>query len=166
MDVPSIQGHDRPFRRGTVVEPAGDLGGVQTPDGGMVPRDRLGPGIVEKLSPDGQVRVRWMVAEFDSWMDPEDLTSRGEHAHVLSIYRCDGRGHNTLLRHKVVEKAGFDYNWTVELRPKRIVRVLRTDGATWTFRISLYFKRIETFWPQPPEDDDAEAVAVAELAIT
>src|SRR5438270_14087961 len=98
-------------------------------------------------------------------MEAQDLHSLGEHAHVISIYRCDGRGHNALLRHKVIEKAGFDHNWTVELRPNRIVRVIRTDGSTWTFQKNSYFRRIDPLWPQPPEDEDAEAMAAAELAI-
>jgi hypothetical protein len=165
MEGPIVERKELPYRLGTVVEPAGDLGGVQAPDGAIVSRDRLGPGVVEKSSPDGQVRVRWMAAEFDAWMDPEDLRSRGDHAHVISVYRCNGQGHNTLLRHKVVEKAGLDYNWTVELRPKRILRAVRYDGPAWTFQISMFGKNVQPLWPQPPEDEDAEALAAAELAI-
>jgi hypothetical protein len=156
---------DLSFPLGTVVEPAGDLGGVQSPDGDLVALERLGPGVVEKSSPDGQVRVRWMAAEFDAWMDPQDLNSRGDHAHLISVYKCDGKGHNTLLRHKVVEKAGLEYNWTVEMRPKRIVRTIRNDGSAWTFEVSMFGKNVKPLWPQPPEDEDAEAIAAAELAI-
>ncbi|MFL5732570.1 MAG: hypothetical protein ACJ78Q_05155 [Chloroflexia bacterium] len=153
------------FRYGTVVEPTSDLGGVQGPDGEMTARERLGPGVIEKVSPEGQVRVRWMDAEFDAWMEPQDLRPLGDHAHLISIYKCDGKGNNTLMRHKIVERAGLDYNWTVELRPHRIIRTVRTDGSAWTFKTSIFGKQVNPLWTQPPEDEDAEAMAAAELAI-
>jgi hypothetical protein len=158
-------GTEQLFRFGTVVEPTSDLGGVQAPDGEMTARERLGPGVIEKVSPDGQVRVRWMAAEFDTWMEPQDLRSLGDHAHVISVYKCDGKGNNSLVRHKVVQRAGLDYNWTVELRPSRILRTIRADGSAWTFKVSMFGKQVNPFWPQPPEDEDAEAMAAAELAI-
>src|SRR5689334_11471035 len=104
MDDANATGTKQLFRYGTVVEPVGDLGGVQGPDGEMTARERLGPGVIEKVSPEGQVRVRWMAAEFDAWMEPQDLRSLGEHAHLISIYKCDGRGNSNLVRHKIIER--------------------------------------------------------------
>lgn len=153
------------FRNGMVVAPAGELMGVQSPDGGLVPCERLGPGIVEQVSTDGRIRVRWVEAGFDALMDPQDLRSYGEHVHLVVIYRCDGRGNNIKFRSKIVEKAGLEYNWTVELRPNNVVRTVRADGCAWTFKFKPIIRRLEAAWPWPPEDEDAEALTVAELSV-
>ncbi len=152
------------FRPGLVVTLTDDVMGVRAPNDGLVPGPDLGPGLVEKIAPDGRVRVRWMDAEFDAWMDPADLRSRGEYAHLISVYQCDGRGNSTLQRRAVVETAGLAYNWTIELRPDHIVRAVRGDGAAWTFRWFPDIQLLSTVWPQPPEDADAEAVTAVELA--
>ena len=43
------------LRRGTLVLPAPDLMGVQGPDGSLIVSERLGPGSVEQISPEGTV---------------------------------------------------------------------------------------------------------------
>ena len=60
------------FHPGRVVVPADNLVGVQAEDGRLVPLERLGPGLVEQVAPDGRVGVRWLTAEFVAWMDPTD----------------------------------------------------------------------------------------------
>jgi hypothetical protein len=157
------------LERGTLVTPVDALLGVWAPHGGLVPPEGLGPGVIEKIAPDGRVRVHWLEAEVDAWMEAEDLRSLGANTHVISVYRCDGQGHNTRLRHRLVDGGiGCSANWTVELRPDAIIRVVRADGAAWTFRQHTHpgLERVVTRWPdQPPEDDDAEAFTVAELAL-
>jgi hypothetical protein len=160
----------RPLTPGMVVTPVDALLGVWTPVvGGLVRPEALGPGLVEKVAPDGRVRVRWLDAEVDAWMDPEELLASEAGTHVISVYHCDGRGHYTRLRHRLVDGGiGCNHNWSVELRPENIVRVVRDDGAAWTFRLHSHpgLERIASIWPeQPPEDDDAEAITVAELGI-
>lgn len=154
---------------GTIVTPVDHLLGVWAPHGGLVLPERLGPGVVEKIAPDGRVRVHWLEAEVDAWLDPAELQPYAPGTHVISVYRCDGQGHNTRLRHRLVDGGiGCNANWTVELRPDAIVRVVRADGAAWTFRQTTHpvLEQIITRWPnQPPEDDDAEALTVAELAV-
>lgn len=154
---------------GTVVTPTDELLGVWAPYGGLVPPEGLGPGVVEKIAADRRARIHWLDAEVDSWMDPEELKPHEEGTHVISVYHCDGQGHSTRLRHRLVDGGiGCTYNWTVELRPDAIIRVVRADGAAWTFRMSTHpaLERVITRWPtQPPEDDDAEAFTVAELAL-
>jgi hypothetical protein len=165
MPTDTIPPIGQPLRPGLVVAPAAAIAGVLTPDGSMVPREALGPGVVEKFTPDGRVRVRWMDAEFDAWMDPADLRPRGAYAHVISVYQCDGRGHNILQRRHVVDKEGFSYNWMIELRPNDVVRAVRSDGAAWTFRWHPDISFIDTAWPQPPEDPDAEALTAVEQVV-
>jgi hypothetical protein len=154
---------------GTVVTPVDQLLGVWAPHGGLVLPATLGPGVVEKVAADGRVRVHWLEAEVDAWMDPADLRPYAAGTHVISVYHCDGQGHYTRLRHRLVGGGiGCTANWIVELRPDAVVRVVRADGAAWTFRLTTHpsTERIITRWPgQPPEDDDAEALTVAELAV-
>ena len=155
------------FSRGVVVSPADDLMGVQSPDGALVPCERLGPGVVEQIGSDERVLVRWWGVGLDTWMEPHDLRALGPHAHLITVHRCDGRGNSKLLRHKVITTGGFQHNWTVELRPKNVMRVLRADGLAWTFSLNPIFRRVNTVsWSQPPGDDDAEALTAAELALT
>ena len=59
-DVAGTTGAQTPAR-GQIVVPAQDLAAVQTPDGELVPVDRLGPGLVERLEDDG-VWVYWLGA--------------------------------------------------------------------------------------------------------
>ena len=69
------------------------------------------------------------------------------------------------MRQEIIASAGLQYNWTAELLPEHTVRVLRADGSAWTFIENPVFKRIQVSWPQPPDDDDAEALAAAELSV-
>jgi hypothetical protein len=65
----------------------------------------------------------------------------------------------------VMTGAGLGHNWTVELWQSNVVRAIRnSDGAAWTFTLNPLFSRIEVGWPQPPDDDDAEALVAAEAA--
>jgi hypothetical protein len=137
--------------------------GVQSPTGDVVPADKLGPGVVQQLAEDGRVCVRWLGADFDACLDPQDVRSLGQHAHLLSVYKRDRNGVRIFMRHKIAVSAGLEHNWTVELLPDNVVRVMRSDGHAWTFTINPFFKRINVWWPQPPEDDDAEAFTAAEL---
>jgi hypothetical protein len=154
---------DISLQPGVVVAPTADLMGVQSPGGYVVPTDKLGPGIVQQLAEDGRVCVRWVGAGFVACLDPQDVRSLGGHAHLLTIYKRDRNGARTFLRYKVAASAGLEHNWTVELLPGNVVRVMRPDGLAWTFTVSSFFKRINAWWPQPPEDDDAEAFTAAEL---
>jgi hypothetical protein len=153
------------FRRGAVVAAAGDLMGVQTPDGALVPCERLGPGVVEQLDAEGRVNVRWVAAGFDAWLEAQDLRSLGPHAHLITVMRRDKYGRSTLLQHKVAATSGFEHNWTVEFLPGNVVRSLREDSAAWTFSVNPLLRRVNAWWPQPPDDDDAEALAAAELSL-
>jgi hypothetical protein len=153
------------LRPGMVVALNEEFIGLPAPGDTFVQAEALGPGIVEKVAPNGQVRVRWMDAELDTWLDPADLRPQGPHTHLITVYECDGHGCNTRLRHQLVTTESLEYNWTVELRPDDRVRVIRADGATWTFHVFPDIRCIHTFWPQPPEDADAEALTVAELAL-
>ena len=153
------------LRSGVVVEPAADLGGLQAHDGAMLAPETLGPGIVESLAPDGRVCVRWVGAGLNICLDPVDIRPLGPNAHLLTIKRRDKDGSVKMLRHKVVATSGFNHNWTVELLPGHVVRVVRSDSSAWTFKYNWLFQRIDAWWPQPPDDDDAEALAVADIAL-
>jgi len=154
------------LRRGEVVSLGADQMGVQAPKGGLVPPEKLGPGLVEQVTEEGYVLVHWLDADVTSYMQPDELRLLGEGAHLLVIKRCDGRGECSLLRYRVSSKLGFTHNWIVEMRPANVVRVVRDDGHAWTFTKHTVFKTINVYWPQPPEDDDAEALTAAEMAIS
>lgn len=154
------------FRPGAIVAPGDDLLGVQGPDGSLVPCEKLGPGVVEQVLAEGAVYVRWTEAGFDTWMEPGDLRSHGMHAHLIAVYRCDGHGTSKLVRNMVITGSGFESNWTVELRPKQVVRVIRSDGHAWTFVYNWIFRHLTTpCWTFPPDDEDAEAYTAAELSM-
>jgi hypothetical protein len=159
----------RTLKRGMVVKPAADLIGIPSPHRNLVLPEHLGPGVVEKTAADGRVRVHWLDAELDAWMNPADLEAYAEGTRVITVYQCNGRGTYTRLRHRLVDGGiGIAYNWVVELRPGDVIRLVRDDGSAWTFHLKTHpmLDRIVTRWPdQPPEDDDAEAFTVAELAI-
>lgn len=149
---------------GEVVMLADDLLGVPAPGGELIPAEKLGPGVVEQLTPDGAICVRWLDAGITCCIDYADLRPLGGQAHVITMMKCDRRGTCTLARRKIAERLGLQHNWTVEMRDRNIVRVLRDDGLTWTFTRNPIFNTISIDWPQPPEDDDAEALIAAELA--
>jgi hypothetical protein len=150
---------------GTVIEIAPQLAELQGPDGSMVPAESLGPGIVTWVGQDGRVCVHWVEADFDSWLDRTDVSSMGRDAHLVSVYHHNKDGSVRLHKHLTVVNAGLEHNWTVELWPSHIVRVIRnSDRAAWTFTLNWMFNRIQVWWPQPPDDDDAEALVVADTA--
>ena len=150
---------------GLVVSLSGELASIQGPDGRLVSADSLGYGVVQQATADGYALIRWIGAGFDSWVEQADLRSLGSDARLLTVEKYDSRGVCKQARHKVAQNAGLHYNWTIELRQPNIVRVLRTDGLKWTFTHNKLFRSIDVWWPQPPGDDDAEALTVAELAI-
>ena len=152
-------------RPGTVVSIAPDLAGLQAPDGSVVPTESLGPGIVKCVEQDGRVCVHWVEAGFESCLPFSDISSMGPDAHLVSVYRHPREGAPKLHKHLVVTGAGLEQNWTVELWPSHIVRTIRnSDHAAWTFNINWMLGRIQVCWPQPPDDDDAEALVVADVA--
>jgi hypothetical protein len=118
------------------------------------------------VTEEGYVLVHWLDAGLTAYMQPDELRVRGEGAHLLVIRRCDGRGECTLVRYRMSSQLGFTHNWTVERRPSNVVRVVRDDGHAWTFTRHPIFKNINVFWPQPPDDDDAEALTAAEMAFS
>lgn len=164
LDQISTQIRQNPYENEIVTLDANVLG-VQSPDGEFVSADTLGPGIVEQLGPRNSVRVRWQVAGFSVWLDTNDLRSLGANAHLLTIQRRDKHGRIKSIRHKVVTEMGLTHNWKVNMLPHNIVRPVRSDGACWTFTFNPLFQRIDTCWPQPRTDDDAEALAAADLSI-
>ena len=162
---PTMHGANADLRSGIVVSLAPDLAGLQAPDGSMVPTESLGPGIVQQVEQDGRVCVHWVEAGFDSWFDRGDVHSQGRDAHLVSVYRRAKDGPPKLQRHMVITGAGLEHNWTVELWTSNVVRVIRnSDAAAWTFNFNSLFNKIEVWWPQPPDDDDAEALVAAEAA--
>jgi hypothetical protein len=166
MVDPGLQEASRLLSKGMVVAPAEDLMGVQSPEGQLVACEELGPGIVEQIDPQGLVRVRWMAAGFDAWMERADLASKGPDSRVVTVRQYGNQGKCKLARHMVSDNSGLRYNWTVEVRPGNVVRVVRSDGAAWTFWRIPFLNRIRCEeWSAPPEDDDAEAIAVAELGV-
>ena len=149
---------------GCVVSLSRDLASIQGPDGRLVAADSLGYGLVQQ-STEEYVLVRWIGAGFESWVEQADVRSIGPDTRLVTVEKYDNRGTRKQVRHKLGYNAGLRHNWTVELRPPNVVRVLRTDGHKWTFTQSRLFRSIDVWWPQPPDDEDAEALTVAELAI-
>ncbi len=150
---------------GLVVSLSAELASIQGPDGRLVSAESLGYGVVRQSGAGGYALVRWTAAGFDSWVEQADLRSFGSDARLLTVEKYDNRGVCKQVRHKVAQNAGLRHNWTVELRHPNVVRVLRYDGLKWTFTHNKLFRSIDVWWPQPPGDDDAEALTVAELAI-
>jgi hypothetical protein len=154
------------FKVDGIVRPADGLAWIEAPDGAHIACDTLGPGVVEEVHHEGDVKVHWTEGGFSNWIDPEDIVSAGENAHLITVYNRSKEGLSHMARRRVVAQQGLDRNWIVELLPDHIVRVIRHDGMAWTFKYNWLFERIEVWWPQPPRDEDAEALAVAELAVS
>lgn len=165
MLATNMQKAETPFKRGMVISPAPDLAGVQLDDGGMLSPDVLGPGIVEQFDMEGRVCVHWVKANISTCLDPTDVRPAGPDAHLVTVNKRGKHGEIKVTRHTVVAKIGLQSNWTVDLLPGNVIRVVRADGPAWTFGFNWILKRIDVWWPQPPDDDDAEALAVAEIAI-
>jgi len=165
-DSTDIQSGRQAFDRGALVACSGLLHGVQSPDGDVVPCDRLGPGLIEESTGDGVLRVWWSAAGFSSVLDSTDCLPLGRDARLVVVHHFDKSGQIKLSRQRILGGVGFRDNWTIELRPPNVVRVIRWDGQAWTFRKNPIFSRLTTTaWVTPPEDDDAEALAAAELAL-
>ena len=160
------QGTQQALNKGSVVACAAIIHGVQSPEGDLVPCDRLGPGLVEESVSDGKMLVWWTLAGFSSVLELGDVQTMGPDAHLVVVKKCDDDGQGKLVRQKVVSGVGFKYNWRVEHRPRNIIRVQRWDGHAWTFNKNPIFMRVTTpAWNSPPDDDDAEALTAAELSL-
>lgn len=153
------------FSRGLVVSLASELASIQGPDGSLVSADSLGYGVVQQSTIEGYTLVRWLGAGFECWVEQADLRSLGSDARLVTVEKYDDRGIRKQVRHKVAHGAGLRHNWTAEMRPPNVVRVLSHTGLKWTFKHNKLFRSIDVWWPQPPDDEDAEALTVAELAI-
>ncbi len=164
-----------------IVRSGQDLAGVQAPDGNFVPREALGPGVIRevghetfdspksKLCEDKETLVHWVAADFDAWMQPDEIERLDPEARLIAVYERFGHAGRTFKRYKVVSRAGLTHNWLVELLPKYVVRTVRSDGPAWTFDWYPVLERafpIRTLEQNPPTDDDAEALTVAELALS
>jgi hypothetical protein len=70
---------------------------------------------------------------------------------------------------KVTTSAGLSRNWTVEMLPGNLIRTVRSDGAAWTFNWNPLFRRVQPLHSiledALAQDDDAEALTVAELSV-
>lgn len=165
MPVIAPTGPTQALYCGCVVSLISQLASIQVPDGSLMPVDKLGPGLVQHSTQAGRILVQWVRAGCSTWVDAADVRSPGSDAHLITIGKYDSRGACKHLRHKIGAGLGLQHNWAVELRPSNIVRVLRCDGAAWTFMRNPIFHGIQTSWPQPPGDEDAEALTVAELSI-
>lgn len=144
------------------------LMGVTSLEGRTVVAERLGPGVVREVRGDGQALVHWAGANVDALVDLEDLHPMGENAHLITVVRIDLHNATISTHHRVVTTAGLEYNWTVELRPKNVVRAIRADNWVWTlewnpFAEQMTIRHNRDYPPTGPAD--AEAVTVAELAV-
>lgn len=153
-------------RRGEAVKLTSELEGITTQNGILLSPDKLGPGLVEQVALDGTVCVHWLSADILGCLPPEDLLPLGKGGHIVKIMRYNAQGNSTLVGYKISVGLGFEHNWTVELRPRNVVRVLRDDGWKWTFERNPIYNTIKPSWPQPRDDGDAEALTAADIAIT
>src|SRR3982751_3071427 len=86
-----------------VVQLGRDLAGVQAPDGRFVPRQRLGPGVIRQVgheprnelsgTPEGaeEILVHWAAADFDVWMQPDEVECFDPASRLIATYERDGR---------------------------------------------------------------------------
>ena len=165
MSTVSSLSDKRVLAAGQVVALGKDMAGVQVAAGSLVPADKLGPGWVEQTLLDGSVCVRWPIADIEACLPNEDLQPMGPSARLIIVRRYDKRGVCLSKHHKVVSGLGLAHNWVAELRPAHVVRIVRTDGPSWTFTVNPVFRTIRTQWELPRDDDDAEALTVAELTL-
>ena len=141
---------------------------IHSPDADLPDSRRLGPGFVQASDACGHVRVHWMERDFDAWMDPADLAVLSVTGRLISVFHCTQVGQRLFERHKLVTDKGLQHNWIVERLPGDVVRTERSDGAAWTFNWWPVLRRMElirTVDLMPPEDADAEALIVAEIAV-
>lgn len=150
-----------------VVRSRQDMAGVQDLDGTYVPNEKLGIGIISGIRSDNEILVHWVASNVDTWMRPDEVELFDHDARVIAVYQRDGGAGREFKRCKVVSRAGLNHNWSVELFPYDVVRTIRSDGSAWTFNWYPLYERaypIHTLQDEPPTDDDAEAITVAELA--
>jgi hypothetical protein len=162
---------DKIVRVGALVRPDSALAEIQTLSGQLVNTESLGPGVVREVGLMGEVRVHWVGANLDTWVQWQDLDQIGESARLLTVRVYDRLGRTKSTRHKVVKAAGLRYNWHIEIRPRNILRAIRTDGQVWTFEWYPLFQQanpIHTILMDYSQlnDDEAEALTVAEIAAT
>jgi hypothetical protein len=147
---------------GVVVAPARDLAGVQAPDGTLLAPERLGLGLVQVCSPGGDVCVHWLDADLDLWVAGEELRVLGANRHVVSLWRRDQRGQRSLVGRRL---AALQHDWTIELLPRRVIRVVQDTGLCWTFTFNTLTHEVDPPWTEASSDDAAEAIVAADLAM-
>lgn len=172
---------DELFQIEQVVQPAQNLAGLQGPHGTLVLREHLGPGVVletryvpppfplNNKPPEEEILVHWAAADFDAWMQPNEVERLDPYARLIAEYEWDGHEQRMFKNYKVISRAGLTHSWAVERLPDGVVRTVRTDGSAWTFDWYPLYDRvypIHTLNPNPTTDDDAEALTVAEVALT
>lgn len=143
-----------------IVALANELAGVQAPDGGLVPADRLGLGLVRAVNPRGDVQVHWIAANIDTWVAADDVRPLGAGWRLVTIQRQD--------RHVPQAQsfpAQLDHHWTIALLPGNRLRAVRADGPCWTFTLNTFTHEVEPPWQTQLDDDAAEAVVAADLAM-
>src|SRR4051812_46175345 len=99
---------------------------VQGLDGSTLPGGKVEAGIVREISDKGGVLVRWLPADIDAWMEPEELEPRDPGTHLIAIYKVDGDELRTFDRYMTAATAGLDHNWTIEHWPANVVRAIRS----------------------------------------
>lgn len=154
----------------SVVELAPDVDEMQTPEGDVILKQMLGPGEVREIAPDGSVLVHWVSADFDMRVERADLDAADPEVRLIAIYRGNLHSEPALEKHKVVSDKGLTHNWVVEILPGNVIRTVRSDGWAWTFDWYPLIHRVEprfAILEDALEDDDhAEALTVAELAVS
>lgn len=150
------------FVRDALVRLAPDVAGVPGPDNAVIGGEKLGLGRVAAQAADGRVAVEWVEARIATWVNPEDLQPLDPHLRLIRICRRNRQGTATLLAQRL---APLEHHWTVEILPEKDMRTVREDGESWTFRVNTAIGEIIPPWPEPPTDDAAEAVAVADQAM-
>ena len=143
-----------------IVALANDLAGVQAPDGALVPADRLGLGLVRAVGPRGDVQVHWVEANIDSWVAADDVRPLGAGWRLITVQR-----HDRHEPHAHSFPALLDHHWTIELLPGGVIRTVRADGPCWTFTLSTLTHEVEPPWQTQLDDDAAEAIVAADLAM-
>ena len=163
---------DEAFYAGAVVKLAPGIASVQSSDGSLIARDDLGYGLVQRTESDGAVQVFWTNANIISLTDPQDLIALGPRAHLVTVYQRDKDGNRKFVTGKVFTGGeGLTWNWDVEVLPNKVIRTLRSDGSIWTFDWYEFFNEAHpegtllSGFTALQEDDHAEALAVAELAM-
>ena len=163
------QGKTSVVRIGSLVQADSSLAEIQTLGGSLVNTDTLGPGVVSEVASTGAVKVHWVRADLDTWVQSQDLLQLGDNARLLTVRIFDRLGRAKTARHQVVNGIGLRYNWTVEMRPGNLLRAIRPDGQAWTFEWYPLFREAHPIHTMLADfcqlnDDQAEALTVAELA--